>query len=391
MKKITYIITVMLLSTVLALAAYAASPEITISSDSGKPGDIVYITLAIENNPGIVNISFDLYYDNSVFEPTAITDKALFGTAMYNADSLTSHPLRLTWSDLTAQNNFTGNGQLAVISFKIKDTAKAGEYTVYTAHSSSDIFDAYLSPVSFTDGGSVLTVEGNTTEDKTNLYISSTEGKPGEIVDVTISLNNNPGIVNLTFDLSYNKSAFELTAIKDGNLFGTSMYNANNLLVNPFRFTWADMTANTDFTGNGTLVTLSFKIKDGALPGAYGVTLNYGSGQIFNTGLNDVPLTVTNGVITVKETTATPSVLITVTKGAESVICDAAYSNIPEGSLVIAAGYLNNRPICIKTAKKDSENKKSFIMPKETDRITVYVFKSGSSLKPIIQEKTTAV
>jgi hypothetical protein len=96
--------------------------------------------------------------------------------------------------------------------------------------------------------------------DKQTIQASKEIGKVGDVVEVTISLENNPGITDVQLLVSYNKSELKLVGVIDGGKLGQTMHTPNYSLY-PYRLTWWNGFSNpADFGSNGVIVKLQFEI-----------------------------------------------------------------------------------------------------------------------------------
>ncbi len=134
--------------------------------------------------------------------------------------------------------------------------------------------------------------------------LSATEvtGQPGDTVDVSIVMYNNPGIVSMQLDVGYDSSVLTLVKVTDGGLIGSAVHS-NNLTLCPYRLTWANDLATTNYTANGTIVTLTFTIAEDAAVGEYPVTVNYTKNnfEIFDCDANEVDFTTVPGSVIIAE------------------------------------------------------------------------------------------
>ena len=103
------------------------------------------------------------------------------------------------------------------------------------------------------------------------LSVTKVVGQPGDTVDVCVVMYNNPGIVSMQLDVGYDPSILTLTNVTDGGLIGSAVHS-NNLTLCPYRLTWANDLSTTNYTENGTIVTLTFTIAEDAAAGEYSVT-----------------------------------------------------------------------------------------------------------------------
>ncbi len=126
------------------------------------------------------------------------------------------------------------------------------------------------------------------------LSVSSASGVRGDEVTVSVSITSNPGIAVLNFDISYDTNVLELpNGSKSGTCTGLS--GASFETGRFADYAWVDA-ANSTYTG--TILTLTFKIKDTAALGAS--TISLGSRTLAgNYDEEPVTCSVSTGTITV--------------------------------------------------------------------------------------------
>ena len=96
---------------------------------------------------------------------------------------------------------------------------------------------------------------------------SETMAKVGDVITVALNIENNPGVAALLFEIDYDKEAFELVSMTNGNVFDEVIENlaeANLFWVNA-----------KNVTKNGTLATLEFVVTEKATAGEYIFDLKY--------------------------------------------------------------------------------------------------------------------
>ncbi len=142
---------------------------------------------------------------------------------------------------------------------------------------------------------------------------------PGEIVDgilpVEIVLKNNPGIVSLKVALTYDETLFTLgeDAVVDAGVLGNACHS-DNFDGPTYTLFWYNGTAEADYTVNGTIATLNFKVSDdlkledsyGAgqyKPGNYAFELafDYYGKDAVNFDLDPVNFEVEDGALVIEE------------------------------------------------------------------------------------------
>ena len=132
-------------------------------------------------------------------------------------------------------------------------------------------------------------------------------GKAGETVEIAVTLANNPGFSDLSIEIGYNASVMELTKVTPNSAVGCIFTTSQQLTQLPYRLNWVNGTEDSTFTG--TLVTLTFQIKDSAELGSYPVTVSYYKGKYgnnidgedvnYNQNGSRVPIIYVNGSVTV--------------------------------------------------------------------------------------------
>ena len=118
-----------------------------------------------------------------------------------------------------------------------------------------------------------------------------------EKVDVTISLENNPGIINLVCSVSYDSDALILTKVTDAGVLGNTSHNP--ALKSPYKLYWNNGTATSDLTANGVVATLTFAVSEEAQEGIYPITVSFNEDDALNYDLDSVFFETVNGSVTI--------------------------------------------------------------------------------------------
>ena len=136
-----------------------------------------------------------------------------------------------------------------------------------------------------------------------SIAVSSKDAVAGDTVDITVSLANNPGIISLLLDVDYDDTAMTLVNVKDAGVFGNPLH-ADSLSIKPYVLFWSNGTAESDYTINDVIATLTFEILKDTKPGEYPIEISYDKDNdgIFNFNLEAVDFGIVNGAIKVKET-----------------------------------------------------------------------------------------
>lgn len=205
-------------------------------------------------------------------------------------------------------------------------------------------------------------------EEKPKLSVSSARANAGETVDITLSLSNNPGIISMLLNVDYNNEVLELLNAEDAGVLGTQLHS-NDLKLNPYILYWSNGAAASDFSADGTIATLTFKIKENTQPAEYPITVSYDkdSDGIFNYDFKSVDFEIDNGKIIVPK------------------LSDNTAS---------AGNKQNNNSSTDKENNVSSEDKTDNISDEKTDNISVTV--NGKPVifpdqQPVIQNDRTLV
>ncbi|MCR5485516.1 MAG: hypothetical protein K6F09_07970, partial [Clostridiales bacterium] len=127
---------------------------------------------------------------------------------------------------------------------------------------------------------------------------SNAKGLPGYTVDVTVSLENNPGIVANAFSVEYDATKLSLESVRnEGYSYGGSFVMGNDIHANPYSVVWENGLATENYTADGPVVTFSFKILENAALGVTPITISLLEGNTFNIDLEDVTFTAVSGSV----------------------------------------------------------------------------------------------
>ena len=132
------------------------------------------------------------------------------------------------------------------------------------------------------------------------IEISKPTGKVGETVDVTFAIKNNPGLVGMALNVTFDDSVLQLITVNDGGILGANAHKPE--LENPYTLSWSNDTMRTNITDNGTIVTLSFLIKETAQKGnSYEIkaSYDYDNYDIYDVDSNPVKFNIVNGYVNV--------------------------------------------------------------------------------------------
>lgn len=125
--------------------------------------------------------------------------------------------------------------------------------------------------------------------------VSEVAGNPGDTVQITISTENNPGIVGLQLSVQYDKNVLELKKATGGAFSGVAFGPINKV---PFSLNWVDA-VHPDNKTNGVIANLTFVIKDSAPTGKTAVSVSYKQENVFNLAWEDVKFAAKAGGVNV--------------------------------------------------------------------------------------------
>jgi len=299
MKKLLALcLTVVLVLAMMPIIGASAAEKATFSVGdvTGAPGEEVTVPVSIDANPGLTFAQVMIGYDAEALEIVNVEKLTLAGKPA-SSGPITANPIAVTWADGLADT--TETGVIANITFKIKDDAVAGDYTLEVEGVQENIFNLNYEDVAFTTVNGTITVKSGAVEPPVvnglTFIVGNVTGAPGEEVSVPVEIAGNPGITFAQVMVGYDANALEIVNVEKLTLAGKPA-SSGPITANPIAITWADGLADT--TENGVIANIIFKIKDGA-SGTYTLTAEGVQENIFNLNYEDVAFTTINGTVTV--------------------------------------------------------------------------------------------
>ena len=156
--------------------------------------------------------------------------------------------------------------------------------------------------------------DNSTTDDANNIHeeiiveqpaikVNTAYGKPGEVIEVTLDLQKNPGILGMILSLEYDETAMRLLSVENGEAVSDVLtLTPSKTLNSGVRFVWDGLEVNSTDIKNGTLLTLKFEISDSVTIGKrYSLKFDYTPGDIVDTDLNEVNPRIYQGYIEIEE------------------------------------------------------------------------------------------
>lgn len=120
-------------------------------------------------------------------------------------------------------------------------------------------------------------------------------GNAGEIVDIKLNIQNNPGITALSMDVAYSSDDLELISVNNGALFQDAI-STGNISANPLRISWYATDSQNKYE-NGALAKLRFRIRENAICSR--INISYNPENVFDNTLQNQPFEITNGWVLV--------------------------------------------------------------------------------------------
>ena len=337
MKKIlSVLLAVLMLVAALPMGAVVSAAETihvigTVDTGVVERGDTVTLTVAIQNNPGLVGWNVTVNFDTTAFELTEMTAGNVFPASGLSYGPLRS-PASITFSD-SIRPDVTGDGTMVYLTFRVKEDAAFGGYSfgVGTRNNDTDNFsnsawdsfnvdftsamvevinhvhtydndcdavcntcnDLRVAPHNYdnacdttcNDCGTVRTVGdhvytdgydttcnecGAVREIPTFYAVANGDAVRRETFTVSIYLKNNPGMVGWSLQIPFDTSVLELLSITGGTAFPASGMSYGPMR-NPATATYADF-VRPNVTNDGLLFTMEFKVLDNAPLGNYTLT-----------------------------------------------------------------------------------------------------------------------
>ncbi len=133
-----------------------------------------------------------------------------------------------------------------------------------------------------------------------SLTLAFAEGRVGEEVEIPLTLADNPGIISLQAKVKYDEEKLELLSVKDGGILGKEIKHQPEK-TSPYTLSWENYLSKENFTANGVLCTLVFRIQAGEAGEEIPVTLTVEDYGVMNTDLKDLPRRLTSGGVIVSD------------------------------------------------------------------------------------------
>lgn len=174
--------------TVIASAAeQSAETLVTAGNANGRQGETVKIGISIKDNRGLNAMAVWVKYDVNALELMNVSDSGKFGADSFDPPaSLSKSPVRIGWTSSDKTN--TGDGTIAVLEFKIKDTAPNGSYDIELSTKDGENFTAdFAEKDPFTDVALAFDSGKITVSDGTESVLTNSEIAAPIVSKVSVS------------------------------------------------------------------------------------------------------------------------------------------------------------------------------------------------------------
>lgn len=132
------------------------------------------------------------------------------------------------------------------------------------------------------------------------IVISNAEAKPGKKVTIDVSVVNNPGILGMSLNLSYDENVMKLIKVNDGEAFDKILdFNYSKELKSGCVFLWDGESINSDQILDGKIMSLEFEILKTAPSGKSSILLIDDESGTVDNDLETIDLRIENGTITI--------------------------------------------------------------------------------------------
>ena len=144
---------------------------------------------------------------------------------------------------------------------------------------------------------SIAAAAEDASEQSTVMQISSAFGQKGGTVEVTVSIQNNPGISSVSLDISFDESKLNLTKVDfNPNLGGQT--GISESMKSPVTIQWVN--AFSDWKEDGVFATITFTISEDAENSTdVEIAASYDPENIYNSNEENVAISINNGTVSV--------------------------------------------------------------------------------------------
>lgn len=137
---------------------------------------------------------------------------------------------------------------------------------------------------------------------ETYLSIEDAEVKAGEKgIEVAVSVNNNPGILGMTFEILFDENALELVNVRNGSAVKDVLtLTKSKELKSGCKFMWDGQEVSEIDVKDGEILVLEFNISEDAESGDYYINLLNREEDCIDMNLNPISIALENGCVYIK-------------------------------------------------------------------------------------------
>lgn len=175
-KKLTLIL---ILSFILGAFSFSTAaveennlPVVCIEGVAAQKGDNVSVRVLIKNNPGIWGMDLKISYDKSALTLESVENGDFYSDTEWTPGNLKSDIYILSYEADGLYDITKESGTLAVLNFKVRDTAAEGDYFINATYNAGDIINIKFDDIIFDIENSKVTVE-----EKSNFGDCNGDGK----------------------------------------------------------------------------------------------------------------------------------------------------------------------------------------------------------------------
>ena len=204
-------------------------------AEEARPGGEVKVTLLVSENPGFMFLRLTPQYDSSILTLTDVSKEGaevVFDGLEYSKNIVIDNSV-----------DITGTGKLVTLTFEVAPEAVTG--TTHIAFTVRECYNEAENEVPFNSPETDVRIAGM------QVIIGTADGVLDGTVDVTISVENNPGFCLMHLTPSY-PSFMTLRSVRS-SVASRCTAGANILIEN-----------DTDMTDDGVVATMTFYISEDA-------------------------------------------------------------------------------------------------------------------------------
>lgn len=128
------------------------------------------------------------------------------------------------------------------------------------------------------------------------LVVETKRANAGDEVTISISIDNNPGIIGMKFNVNYDTSVLTLKSAESVGFESGVEFSPLDKV--PFLVLWGDSTHGNNTT-NGKIAELTFKVSENAVEGEYPITISYDAENIINDSFEYIDFQKVDGSIVI--------------------------------------------------------------------------------------------